>query len=302
MLFYKNGYSFLKNILVYCIIRMSSTRQWKQFVELYAEKNRHLTRNQVLQQAKKPFQQLKKYYQRGGESGEQKESYPPSPSLVRSNAVTGDEILYKSIKSSYEHTMRNIIFSIIFKAMTDVEYLRFHVKQEMLSLDKQISKFDLEDPEDRKKVELFLRILGNVIDKEYRRQELRDVLKRNRIYINVVDELKNRTFEEFLLKFTDTDGNLIGRKMTDDEYHNMQLEENFVNIALSWINKLYDKWDKEVAKEKIKILPLRRSKETVSRDEVLQKQQEEEQLKKEDQKLKKYYQKLSQYHQKRGGC
>ena len=234
---------------------MSSTSQWKQFVELYAEKNRHLTRNQVLQQAKKPFQQLKKYYQKRGGGGPEdppapslvrsnavtgrEEVYPPAPSLVRSNAVTGrEEALYESIKSSNEHTMRNIIFSIIFKAMTDVE---FHVREDMFSLDKQISKFDLENHEDRKKVELFLRILGNVIDKEYRRQELRNVMMRKKIYINVVDELRYRTFEEFLLKFTDTDGNLIGRKMTDDEYRDMRSDENFVNIALSWINKLYDK-------------------------------------------------------------
>ena len=41
--------------------------QWKQFLELYAEKNQHLNKQQVLQMAKKPFQQLKQYYeQRGG--------------------------------------------------------------------------------------------------------------------------------------------------------------------------------------------------------------------------------------------
>jgi hypothetical protein len=45
---------------------MSQT-QWKQFTQLYGEKNKHLTKQQILQQAKKPFQQLKKYYeQRGG--------------------------------------------------------------------------------------------------------------------------------------------------------------------------------------------------------------------------------------------
>jgi diketogulonate reductase-like aldo/keto reductase len=42
--------------------------QWKQFLELYSEKNPHLSRTQVLQMAKNPFQQLKQYYnQRGGE-------------------------------------------------------------------------------------------------------------------------------------------------------------------------------------------------------------------------------------------
>lgn len=41
--------------------------QWKQFLELYAEKNQHLNKQEVLQMAKKPFQQLKQYYeQRGG--------------------------------------------------------------------------------------------------------------------------------------------------------------------------------------------------------------------------------------------
>jgi hypothetical protein len=44
---------------------MSET-QWKQFVQLFSEKNPHLTRQQVLQQAKKPFQQLLQYYQKGG--------------------------------------------------------------------------------------------------------------------------------------------------------------------------------------------------------------------------------------------
>jgi hypothetical protein len=45
-----------------------SEKQWKQFVQLYGEKNQHLNKQQVLQQAKKPFQQLKKLFkQRGGE-------------------------------------------------------------------------------------------------------------------------------------------------------------------------------------------------------------------------------------------
>jgi hypothetical protein len=43
--------------------------QWKQFIELYAEKNQHLSKQEVLQMAKKPFQQLKQYYkQQGGQS------------------------------------------------------------------------------------------------------------------------------------------------------------------------------------------------------------------------------------------
>lgn len=45
-----------------------SEAQWKQFVQLFAEKNPQLTKQQVLQHAKKPFLQLKKYFsQRGGE-------------------------------------------------------------------------------------------------------------------------------------------------------------------------------------------------------------------------------------------
>ena len=40
-----------------------SKSQWKQFVQLFSEKHSHLTKQQVLQQAKKPFQQLKQYYQ-----------------------------------------------------------------------------------------------------------------------------------------------------------------------------------------------------------------------------------------------
>ena len=46
-----------------------SQSQWKQFVQLYGEKNKHLTKQQVLQQAKKPFQQLKKQYEQRGGAG-----------------------------------------------------------------------------------------------------------------------------------------------------------------------------------------------------------------------------------------
>jgi hypothetical protein len=42
---------------------MSET-QWKQFVQLFSEKNPHLSKQQVLKEAKKPFQQLKQYYQK----------------------------------------------------------------------------------------------------------------------------------------------------------------------------------------------------------------------------------------------
>ena len=44
---------------------MSET-QWKQFVQLFAEKNQHLSRKEVLEMAKKPFQQLKQYYKQEG--------------------------------------------------------------------------------------------------------------------------------------------------------------------------------------------------------------------------------------------
>lgn len=45
-----------------------SEKQWKQFVQLYGEKNQHLNKQQVLQQAKKQFQKLQKLFkQRGGE-------------------------------------------------------------------------------------------------------------------------------------------------------------------------------------------------------------------------------------------
>jgi hypothetical protein len=45
-----------------------SEKEWKQFVKFFGEKNKHLSSQQVLQQAKKPFQQLQKLFkQRGGE-------------------------------------------------------------------------------------------------------------------------------------------------------------------------------------------------------------------------------------------
>ena len=45
---------------------MSET-QWKQFVKFFGEKNKHLSTQQVLQLAKKPFRQLqKRFNQRGG--------------------------------------------------------------------------------------------------------------------------------------------------------------------------------------------------------------------------------------------
>jgi len=44
-----------------------SESQWKQFVQLFAEKNQHLSQKEVLQMAKKPFMQLQKHFsQKGG--------------------------------------------------------------------------------------------------------------------------------------------------------------------------------------------------------------------------------------------
>ena len=45
------------------------SKSWLQFVQLYSEKNSHLNEEQVLKQAKRPYQQLKKLFakQRGGE-------------------------------------------------------------------------------------------------------------------------------------------------------------------------------------------------------------------------------------------
>ena len=42
------------------------SNQWQEFVQLFGEKNQHLSKKQVLQQAKKPFQLLKQYYEQIG--------------------------------------------------------------------------------------------------------------------------------------------------------------------------------------------------------------------------------------------
>lgn len=41
--------------------------QWQQFLQLFQEKNQHLSQRQMVQEAKKSFQKLKKHYQKGGE-------------------------------------------------------------------------------------------------------------------------------------------------------------------------------------------------------------------------------------------
>ncbi|MEI7487316.1 MAG: hypothetical protein WCJ72_07865 [Chryseobacterium sp.] len=40
--------------------------QWQQFLQLFEEKNQHLSQRQMVQEAKKSFQKLKKHYQKGG--------------------------------------------------------------------------------------------------------------------------------------------------------------------------------------------------------------------------------------------
>ena len=43
-------------------------KKWLQFVELFSEKNPHLSRKQVLQEAKYSYEKLKEYYrQKGGD-------------------------------------------------------------------------------------------------------------------------------------------------------------------------------------------------------------------------------------------
>jgi hypothetical protein len=62
--------------------------QWKQFVELYGEKNQHLSHQQVLQMANKPFQELKQYYKQQG--GKNLESIPICEEQI-TLAMLGDE-------------------------------------------------------------------------------------------------------------------------------------------------------------------------------------------------------------------
>jgi hypothetical protein len=63
--------------------------QWKQFLELYAEKNQHLSHKQVLQMAKKPFQQLKQYYKQQG--GKNLESIPICEEQITLDMLGDDE-------------------------------------------------------------------------------------------------------------------------------------------------------------------------------------------------------------------
>jgi hypothetical protein len=44
--------------------------QWLQFVDLFAEKNKHLSRKEVLQQAKAPYQELKKQFEQQSGGGQ----------------------------------------------------------------------------------------------------------------------------------------------------------------------------------------------------------------------------------------
>lgn len=45
------------------IITAGGKSKWLQFVELFSEKNKHLTRKEVLQQAKLPYKKLKQHYE-----------------------------------------------------------------------------------------------------------------------------------------------------------------------------------------------------------------------------------------------
>jgi hypothetical protein len=66
------------------------TSQWKQFVELYSEKNPHLSHRQVLEMAKKPFAELKKYYRQNG--GKNVELFPKCEEQVTSDMLGDDEV------------------------------------------------------------------------------------------------------------------------------------------------------------------------------------------------------------------
>ena len=63
--------------------------QWKQFLELYAEKNQHLSHQEVLQMAKKPFQQLKQYYKQHG--GKDLQSIPICEEQITLAVLGNDE-------------------------------------------------------------------------------------------------------------------------------------------------------------------------------------------------------------------
>jgi len=79
--------------------------QWKQFVQLYSEKNQHLTKKQVLQQAKKPFQLLKQYYEQigGGISINDKVYYVKNDILDLTDKNIGD----KGAKSLANYLIEN---------------------------------------------------------------------------------------------------------------------------------------------------------------------------------------------------
>ena len=64
--------------------------QWKQFLELYAEKNQHLSHQEVLQMAKKPFRQLKQYYKQHG--GKDLQSIPICEEQITLDMLGDDEV------------------------------------------------------------------------------------------------------------------------------------------------------------------------------------------------------------------
>lgn len=73
--------------------------QWKQFVQLYAEKNQHLSHQQVLQMAKKPFQELKQYYKQQG--GEDLHSFPICEEQITLDMLGDEEEDIKLLKKKF---------------------------------------------------------------------------------------------------------------------------------------------------------------------------------------------------------
>jgi len=71
------------------------TSQWKQFVDLYAEKNGHLSHRQVLQMAKKPFAELKQYYRQHG--GKNIDLFPKCNELITADMLRDNQMEDKKL-------------------------------------------------------------------------------------------------------------------------------------------------------------------------------------------------------------
>ena len=103
--------------------------QWYQFLELFAEKNQHLTKEQVLQQAKKPFQQIKEYYEQRGGTRKQNlnnpDDYLTDAQFLKKYEDTEDKDLTDAqFWRKYENTKDN--------KLTDAQFLR---KYENIEID-----------------------------------------------------------------------------------------------------------------------------------------------------------------------